>query len=604
MLSYQSRYIENAMEILRLEDPHTLPAGDFEPWYREFSRRQARMAELRRENNRLLSQELFPTLDELYSAGPETLAGLEEFAARLMDWTTNLDIGVYVLIHDSLLSMYRVKKDRAGVIRELYKLGMGLYYLNRTVDGIDEPRVADYFFRNEMVFTEGGSYLKFFPEIEDAETKGYIVRSLANIAICTKDLKRRVSTSARILLIVQDEYYRSLAPELPWDQFLKKTHQQMSSNRGILSKGNLSAQELAAVLDSCYEVFKPEDQAKDPNIRWLWPYYEMEYSCGFVDLNTTLERLERIIEKSPWDQFDMSGLYGNVQLSLYYGILMDKNPSLQQKARNVHFLAWAYQRMMKILLSLPVEKVNDYSHYLVRMLITSYLEIPGVAPYREVVLPLMQRMAGPIYLRGLRAGAMLRLFCDTIIRDQPDFFDDIEFLRAIRDPAEKREALLRYAEECGLFYDFGLIKMNLTRTMQTRELLENEYRMYSLHTVSGRDDLRKRSSTAIYADVAFGHHAWYNGSGGYPEDYVRNASPYRQMTDVAAVVDALLDRGGADLDSAVADILRQERSRYSPLVTVYLGDRGLRAGLAAILADDRPYARKFYEQLQLGGEQK
>ena len=150
-------------------------------------------------------------------------------------------------------SLYRVKRDRARIIRQLYKLGMGLYYLDRSVEGVREKLAGPFRFRNEMIFTEAGSYMKFFEEIPDAETRGYIIRALANIAICSGDRKRRIAVTSRVLQIIKDDYYRELEPSLPWDTFLRRTTQQMSANRSTLSKGNLSKQELEAILEACYE---------------------------------------------------------------------------------------------------------------------------------------------------------------------------------------------------------------------------------------------------------------------------------------------------------------------------------------------------------------
>ena len=210
MRPYQTKYIENAREILKLDDFFEVPVAVYEPWYEEQVHRAQRMRDLKRENMTLLSENLFPELEELHAASPDQIRDLEAFADVLMDWSTNLDPGVYVVIHDALLSLYRFKRDRNNIIKELYKLGMGLYYLNRSLNGIEKRWTAPFRFRNEMVFTEAGSYLKFFEQIEDKDTRGYIIRALANIAICAQDHKRRIAVSQQVLNIVRDDYYRQL----------------------------------------------------------------------------------------------------------------------------------------------------------------------------------------------------------------------------------------------------------------------------------------------------------------------------------------------------------------------------------------------------------
>ncbi len=596
MQPYQERYIANTAEIRSLSDLYRHAGADFDTWFQRQREDRARIARLREENLALLQEQLFPVLDELHSAPEETLRELTDFAAQLMDWKTNLDCGVYVAVHDAMLSLCRFRRDRDGVIRELYLLGMGMYYLRRTVEGVDLRWSGTFYFQNELLFSEAAAYLRYFEELPNEETKGYIIRSLANISLCTRESKRRIAISARTLQILQDEHYRALAPSLPWDAFLRRTHQQMSANRSELSRGSLSAEELATVLDSCYEVFKPEESAANPSIRWLWPYYEMEYSCGYVDQKTTLERLESLISRTPYDQYDVSGLYGNVQLPIYYGRLVAGDEKLRADPLRLRFLEGAYRKMLKALLCCPTQRLDDYFVYLLDLVITDFREMEGGLLYSDVMPLLMQRFTGELYIRSRRAGALLRCFSEAIFDRESAFFDDIPFLCAIADPAQKRAALLDYAEGCGLYHDFGQIKMNLARTQQTRSLFENEFQMYRLHTVSGYDDLRKRPSTERYADIALGHHRWYDGSQGYPEEYVRTDSACRQMTDLTALVSFLIDEYEGDLPALAQRLLADGGRQFSPLVTAWLTDESLLAALEEILrCDGRDWYRSVYE---------
>ncbi len=347
-------------------------------------------------------------LDDLYDADIFTLQSLEEFADKLLDWSSNLDPGVYVAIHDALLRMYRVLKNRNKIIKELYCLGMGLYYLSRMIQGSDHPLAKKIFLENELVFTEGASYLRYFDQIDDEETKGYIIRCLANISIAAFDRKKRISVTAKVLNIITDPYYRNLAPSLPWDTYLRRTYQQMSSNRSTLSKGDLSNEELSLVMEACQIVFQPEKDNDNPNVRWLWPYYEMEYSCGFADLKTTLQRMEHLIGSMPYDQYDVSGLYANVQLPIYYGTLLRENPEYLNKPRYIEFLNNAYHKMMKALLSFPGDKIEEFYYYDIILLTDSYLETKGTQSYYDVTKKLMGRIAGNDYIRLRRNGEMMR----------------------------------------------------------------------------------------------------------------------------------------------------------------------------------------------------
>jgi hypothetical protein len=47
----------------------------------------------------------------------------------------------------------------------------------------------------------------------------------------------------------------------------------------------------------------------------------------------------------------------------------------------------------------------------------------------------------------------------------------------------------------------------------------------------------------------------------------------------------------------IRDIAAQEYKRFSPLVTVHLGDPALHAQLERILSDDAPFCRAFYDRM-------
>ena len=598
LLPYQDEYVRNTKEILGLGKRGPATTGGFDVWFSAIQEESARSARLRQRNMEILNSELFPLLDNLHAASEEQIQSLEEFADVLLDWKNNLDRGICVTIHDALLSLCRVRKDRDGIIRELYKLGMGLFYLNRMVMGIDSKATTSFYFENEMVFTEAAAYLRFFDSIEDDTTRGYILRSLHNIAICVQGSKRKIAASSRMLNVINDEHYRTVAPSLPWDRFLRGVHQQMSSNRAALSGNDLSSSELALVLDSCYEIFKPEEASDNPNIRWLWPYYEMEFTCGYVDLRTTMNRMEKLIDQTPEAQFDSSGLYGNIQLPIYYGRLLKNHPELQRERHCMDFASLAYGKMYKTILALPIEDFSDTFLYDIILIVSDFFEIEGALSYKELVTHMMQKFSPDLYVSSRKTGDIMALLCGAVLEADPSFFDGLPVLDDLIETADRRQVIIDYAEECGLFHDLGQLKMDVGRTLKVRDLLDREFQMFMLHCLSGYGNLKERSSTRRFADIALGHHRWYDGEGGYPEAYVRTESPYRQMTDVAAVASYLVDGYDKDASKVIAGLLGEKHRRFSPIVTACLTESDLVASVTRVLSGDgRNYYREIYDNL-------
>ena len=584
MQPWQEEYIANSRELLGLRD-WAGSACTADP-----ARSAARADQLVQRNSALLSDLFFPALDALPTADQESINDLNAFADALLDWKTNLDPGVYVALHEALLRLYRLRRDRNSIIRELYKLGMGLYYQRRMLLCAEDKLGSSFAFENELVFSEAASYFRYFSDIEDEETRGYILRSLANIALCVRNHRRKINISARMLQILRDPEIRSLAPNLPWERFLRSTHQQMSANRVSLSRGDLTKEELSAVLDSCYEVFKPEQASSNPSVRWLWPYYEMEYTCGYVSLDVTLSRLSRLVLQTPWNQYDMSGLYANVQLVFHYARLIQDQPSLQEDPKRIAFLDQAYRRMEKHLMTFPPEAYDDHFHYTLMLPLCNYVEVSGVSPYRDLVAHLMMRFFGAEYLQGRLCGDLMEMICETLLDRDPAFFDDLPLAQP--PGASRRDSVLSLARDAGLLHDLGLVAMNTLR--RPRSLLESEYKITLLHPSLGRDLLRKRASTRMIADVAWGHHTWYNGmSPGYPSDYERTASPVRQITDTAALASFLMEEYRGDLSSLLRQVFDEEGRRFSPLITAALSDPTLTDKLERLLSGER---RHIYEQ--------
>ncbi|MBR1685181.1 MAG: hypothetical protein IJ708_08580 [Clostridia bacterium] len=579
MKVYQKTYLENCLKVQKLLYTPLAPASDG-VFAAQVCHTEQEIRSLRAENLCLLTDHLFPQLDALAGAGETEISELSGFADALMDWKRNADIGVYCAIHAALLRLHRIRADRDGIIRELYKLGMGMYYMNRSIERVPGEVRDSLYFQAEMLFTEAASYLPFLHRLTSEETRGYVIRAQANIAIASRNPHRKIAASARVLSIAKDPDYTSASPGLPWERYIRATHQQMSANRTELSRGDLTPAELSLVLDSCYEVFRPELGSGRPSNRWLWPYYEMNYTCGHASLEDTLHRMEQLILATDPEDASMDGLYGNVQLPIYYGRLV-RDTQAREDGRRLRFLDRAYRRMLRRMLSLPEERMDDYVFFLLSEMLTEFVEIPGQLTYAELVRRLMARYDMPLFLACERRACVCDLLAGYVVASGNSLAD-----------AELPENFVHLA---AFYMDAGRLKMHLTGAY-ARQLFSDEDRMMETHDLAGFQDLRKHESTAMYADTALGHHAWYAQI--HPV-YDRNTSPYRKVTDIDAVAAYLMEEVGEAmdekekrerLDRAMDTVLRLSGTRFSPVVAACLGDREVRAGIGSVLfEEDAPY---------------
>ena len=206
MQPYQEEYIANIKGIARLTVGEKL---SFETYLTRCDGERQRAEETVKRNMKLLREELFPVLDHIYEADEKKLSELREFAEALRDGRTDLDVGLYCQIHKALLSLARMRKDRKEMIRELYWLGMGYYSLCNKLLGLERADSRKYTSQMRLCFTEAAAYLKYFDEIEDTETRGYILRSRANMALGQFGFpSEKIRMVKRTLEILQDREYQ------------------------------------------------------------------------------------------------------------------------------------------------------------------------------------------------------------------------------------------------------------------------------------------------------------------------------------------------------------------------------------------------------------
>ena len=611
MRPYQKEYIENIREIAALtarKDPDGLTLEAYEARMR---RDEAAAWEKVGRNMTLLREGLFSTLDHLFDADRETLEELEEFATYLMGGKETQDEGVFRLIHRALLSLARQKGDRCGMIRELYWLGMGYYWLYSKLVGLPLEVTEKYANQMRLSFTEAAAYLKYFEEIEDTETRGYMLRSRANMSLGSfKSSGEKIRLVRDTLCIMQDESYRQTEPDLPWERYLYMTHQQMASSVSYSKEQVMSPEDMAWIMESAYIVYhqRLEEAAASGGhtpLRWAFPYYAMEYYCGIYDMDHLMARIEKLMDQADPADVSPDGMYGILSLPAFYCQYLEQNP--ERIPAKASYLEGLYQRALEYAGRFPAQEDETLSLYL-RQLSFTYIETQGGVPYGVYLQKLLLRFAPEAYLHSRMVGEAARALCGLIMEEEPTFFDDVVKFRQIDDPEAKRRQVLDDAMTCGLLHDVGKISFLELYSRTARQWFEEEYEVTRLHTTAGHLLLSERASTKRFAPIALGHHAWYDGSShGYPEAYRRLECPCRQMVDVIGLVDWLENVShsaqaytGMEMgfDEAVEEAISLEGRRFSPMLTARLRDKQVAALIWDAFERGRKeaYRRMYYQK--------
>lgn len=607
MQPYQEEYIANLKKIAKLSVYKGDENTSFEESLKGIRQRKRQTEEIGKRNVALLREGLLPTLDHIYDADMQDISDLREFAGQLLGGGLELDAGLFCQIHKALLSLARRNRDRNDMIRELYWMGMGYHSLCNRLVGLEREHSRKYTSRMRLCFTEAAAYLKYFDEIEDRETRGYIIRSCANMSLGQfATPSEKIHMVKRTLQILQDKGYREKEPGLPWDRFLYMTHQQMAASMSYGKENTMTAQDVEDVMESVYIVYQrrlqeAEEQKEKPPIRPSYSYCVIQYYCGMYGLGEMLGRIEALMDGADMTDFSDNGMYGIISLPAFYCQFLKNNP--QEITKRKEYICSLYQRVFDYMDVFPKASENARLFLYLRQLSYTYVEVEGCIPYKDFLMRLQMRFSPETYVHSRAVAEAAVVFCRILIEEEPGFFDDMDSIREA-DGEEKKRRILDYAMECGMLHDVGKLNFMELYSQTARQWLDEEYEMAHLHTVVGATWLEERESTKAYAQVALGHHGWYDGSSwSYPESYKRLECPCRQMVDVIGLLDwinnvvdtARLYTGvEKDFHEAMETAIGLEGHRFSPLLTTRLRDSRITGQLEAAFEEGR---LKAYHEL-------
>ena len=601
MKAYQEEYISNTKEFLSL----TLRPGPEDRTLEEYRDRllaqRARRWRLVQRNMELLREELLPALDHLSDADAEERQALQEFSVQLAASPSQLDAGILRQVQQALVAQARQEENREDLIEHLYWLGIGWFALSNKLVNMDMALVRNYFIPVQESFQEAASYLKEFDRIEDDGTRAYIIRSLANQVLGRSGTAgERTRQLKKALEVMESPYYRALAPGLPWDKYVRGTHQLIVSGISYSKERAMTGREVADIMRSVYIT----ERGGSPTPRQVFHSAAIDFYCGVRSLEYLLQQLERLINSAGSRDHTREGMYANISLPAYYCMYMSEYP--EQIGKREHFyIAGLYRRVQSYLDAFPSDQENENLFFYLRQLICTFVELDETIPYRDFLYRLILRFSPDLYIHSRAVAEIAKVLSGFLLERDGSFFDGISFIRDVSDPEKKREAVLDYAEGCGLFHDAGQINCIEIHTRIARWWFPAEDEIARLHTESGRSLLRGRASTSRYAAAALGHHAWYDGSTalGYPASYQRSQYPERRMVDVIALSDWLVNavdkyRRRQTFCIPFGEVVKQAVSlggrQFSPRAAVLLKEEPVQSALRQALEDA---AQKAYREI-------
>lgn len=177
------------------------------------------------------------------------------------------------------------------------------------------------------------------------------------------------------------------------------------------------------------------------------------------------------------------------------------------------------------------------------------------------------------YAHSVHVAVLAETLLDGIIRYQPRLLVGMLGNNTIKEVKRHHKQLKAFIHDAAMYHDLGKNSIISVVHNDYRPLTDLEFSIIKKHPSLGVEYLELAPSLAKYRDTTLGHHKWYNGKGGYPEDFDNTKSPVRTLIDIVMLSDCLQAatervgrnyKGEKSFDVVMKEFRQDAGSRYNP----------------------------------------
>ncbi len=143
------------------------------------------------------------------------------------------------------------------------------------------------------------------------------------------------------------------------------------------------------------------------------------------------------------------------------------------------------------------------------------------------------------YAHSVHVAKLAETLTDGIIDHAPHLFVGQLGCETVQEVCKNRQNIKHFLHRAALFHDLGKNDMVSVVSNDYRPLSAEEREIIKTHPRLGLKYLDTTPSLAPFHDTTLGHHKWYNGKGGYPEDFDNTQSRKRLLIDIVTLCDCI-----------------------------------------------------------------
>ena len=601
-------YVDRMIRIRSLSSPELQGITSAEAYSSVLMENFKSIGVLAEKNRELISEMIDPILHSREPLDQDLIAAIENLNEELLDASEveNIDLPLASLLTDRLLKDTDVKEDLNYRIQVLDKEIENSYLLiNMTKRVISNPNIVDSYrkkgiaaLRELMSYLDKDRFLTLSAESRETIMTNVRYGTALYESMDSRDGKRTLE-QFRILEysieIANDPFYRDAMPAFDWKYHLFRTCEYLVRLDYTFSDHE-TLMKAVAYADQCIQLWESEpDYYKE-----LSEYEEIEgrrlgirYLAGLISNREYRDKLYEMFAGQHRQDYSAVGYDMNVEYPLDYLNFMDEKDLSEKdlkRSEEIYRSALSYIFHMPKL-GLLSATLDPYSKMLI-----SFKEIPGNIDFEEMGIQSFAALHPPTYIHSKMVAGISRCMTRHLLRMQPELFTDLFDYLGLDAQPENYDKVIVYAYHAALCHDFGKLMIIDTIFVYGRKLLDMEFDLVKQHPDIGYTLLSSHPSTEKYAEVARGHHLWYDCSKGYPTVFDTKKSPVKIIIDIVAIADCMdaatdsVGRSynrGKTLSDYEQEVIRDAGTRYAPWGPALLCDQKAREDLEYLLDEGR-----------------
>ena len=177
------------------------------------------------------------------------------------------------------------------------------------------------------------------------------------------------------------------------------------------------------------------------------------------------------------------------------------------------------------------------------------------------------------YAHSVHVSLLAKVLMRGVLKYRPELLVGSLGDLQVTEILKHQEKYLDFIDHAALYHDVGKNSMPGVVSNDYRPLTDYEFFNIKRHPALGLNFLAIDPSLKKYRDTTLGHHKWYNGKGGYPQEFDNTKSPKRIMIDIVTLADCMQAatekvgrnyKGDKTFDVVMGEMRRDAGVRYNP----------------------------------------